>query len=277
MLEYHQSVWHLEAMKTNEKAFHLSKIGFFQAGPGTRYFLSSTAWFAHFIFQGRGIFKVDDREFEATPGTIVFFWPGSKCLYYNTGNGNWNYTWVKFGGTGCEAALAKIGISSKKPCIRISDWEACELQARQIFHQLNKSSPSSFRPYAAAWEFLEMIQERTIKQSPSPIPVIQHAQALIDDPTGNLPSVSELADKLEIGRVTLFRLFRDQLHTTPKEYIDRVRHIRAREMLIHSDLKIRDISKFCGFSSQKYFSDWFRRKSGHTPSKHRQKTLQPTS
>jgi transcriptional regulator GlxA family with amidase domain len=78
--------------------------------------------------------------------------------------------------------------------------------------------------------------------------------------------VEQLAQKLGVGRVTLFRVFRDRLRTTPAAHIDEVRNQRALFLLSESNLGLKDIASFCGFSSAQYFSSWFVRKNGEPPS-----------
>jgi transcriptional regulator GlxA family with amidase domain len=83
--------------------------------------------------------------------------------------------------------------------------------------------------------------------------------------------VEQLAQKLGVGRVTLFRVFRDRLRTTPAAHIDEIRNQRALFMLSESNLGLKEIASSCGLSSAQYFSSWFARKNGAPPSAYRRR------
>ena len=82
-------------------------------------------------------------------------------------------------------------------------------------------------------------------------------------------SMEALARSAHVSRRQCFRLFREQLHTTPVEYINRVRLSRAARMLLDSEESVTRIALECGFASASYFGQMFRRHYGCTPVQYR--------
>lgn len=87
-------------------------------------------------------------------------------------------------------------------------------------------------------------------------------------------SVGQLAESVYISKRGCFRIFREQLHMTPVEYIHSYRLQRACQMLMDSDRSITEIAQECGFGSSSYFGRLFHDKMGCTPAQYRTKTAQ---
>ena len=70
------------------------------------------------------------------------------------------------------------------------------------------------------------------------------------------------------GRSQFFRLFYEQMGTTPNEYVIRQRIEKAKGLLsgvTEHDLSIKSISRKCGFNSASFFAATFRRITGQLP------------
>ena len=65
--------------------------------------------------------------------------------------------------------------------------------------------------------------------------------------------------------------FKDKFGISPKSYILKVRIEAAKEYLQNTDVKVADVAKMVGFSSQQRFNDIFRKHENVTPLSYRQK------
>lgn len=81
--------------------------------------------------------------------------------------------------------------------------------------------------------------------------------------------IEEIADHVGVSLSTLARLFRKHLRRTIGDEIAHSRLERAKELLANGNLRIRDISKACGYSTPNYFNNVFLRATGLTPRKFR--------
>lgn len=59
---------------------------------------------------------------------------------------------------------------------------------------------------------------------------------------------------------------------TPFEYTARLKIKRAEELLVNTNLAIKDISGVCGFENEYYFSNFFKKRKGVSPTKFRADT-----
>lgn len=87
----------------------------------------------------------------------------------------------------------------------------------------------------------------------------------IEDSVETGISLQALADEAALGRTCFASAFRNATGLSPHRYLTQRRLVRARDLLLHSDLTLAQIALRCGFSSQAHFTEYFRRDAGVTP------------
>jgi LacI family transcriptional regulator len=83
--------------------------------------------------------------------------------------------------------------------------------------------------------------------------------------------VNDLVKRVAVSQSVLERKFLRLLGRTPKAEMLRVQLGRAEQLLISSDLPLREVARQCGFESDKYFSDAFLRGTGIRPLAYRKR------
>ena len=83
--------------------------------------------------------------------------------------------------------------------------------------------------------------------------------------------VDQLAKAAHISKRVCYRLFQENLHMSPVEYITGYRIRKACQRLIETDESITQIAYSCGLGSSSYFGKLFRERFGATPTEYRQK------
>ncbi len=85
-------------------------------------------------------------------------------------------------------------------------------------------------------------------------------------------TLNYLASKIHINSAYLSRKFHEEVGAGFSEYLNDYRLMQAQKMLIdYPDLSINAISERCGFNSQHYFSQIFRKMTGQSPRDYRLK------
>ncbi len=74
-----------------------------------------------------------------------------------------------------------------------------------------------------------------------------------------------VAAQFSLSLRTLHRQLKQQTGLTPQRYLNRVRLMKARHLLRHSDESVTDIAYRCGFSDSNHFSTLFRREFNWSP------------
>ena len=84
-------------------------------------------------------------------------------------------------------------------------------------------------------------------------------------------SADDLAAAGGVSKRGCFRLFRQQLRTTPADYLRQYRLQKASALLCSGSLSITEIAYLCGLGSSSYFGKRFREQFGCSPRAYRQK------
>lgn len=83
-----------------------------------------------------------------------------------------------------------------------------------------------------------------------------------------VPQLAAVANRSEAGFI---RFFKQQIGSTPVEYLNQFRIDKAKNILRHWNLDITETAFECGFSSSSYFSALFKKETDLTPADYRKK------
>lgn len=86
-------------------------------------------------------------------------------------------------------------------------------------------------------------------------------------------SVEQIANAAHVSRRVCFRLFQENLHMTPVEYMRSYRLRKACQMLSGSREPVTQVAYACGLGSSSYFGKVFREQFGCTPAEYRRKSV----
>lgn len=84
-------------------------------------------------------------------------------------------------------------------------------------------------------------------------------------------SIEDISRKLHVHSSHLMRTFKKEKGMTISHYRNLVRIKEAKELLIHSNLSLIEITFIVGFKNQQYFSRVFKEEEGVTPKEYKQK------
>ncbi len=102
------------------------------------------------------------------------------------------------------------------------------------------------------------------------IALMQDIMAYIDRSLADRISLDSISDHFHLCPFYFSRLFKRMFGINLKEYVNRTRTRRAKELLLQTDLKITSISFECGYGSVRQFNRIFRENTGRTPSDFRE-------
>ncbi len=109
------------------------------------------------------------------------------------------------------------------------------------------------------------------------IRIVNEAVRYIQKNLSHKCTLAEIAESVHMSPFYFHSIFRRVRNETPQNCLTRLRIEKASELLITSDLNIRSIAEECGFSSQAYFTDVFRRYMEMTPRMYRLRMMEKYS
>jgi AraC family transcriptional regulator, regulatory protein of adaptative response / DNA-3-methyladenine glycosylase II len=94
---------------------------------------------------------------------------------------------------------------------------------------------------------------------------VRRAVQLIEDGALATGSVEDLAARLGIGARHLRRIFKEHTGVTPQDHAKARRLLRARQLIVDSNLSMTEIAEVSGYGSLRRFNDAMKNAYGHAP------------
>lgn len=94
---------------------------------------------------------------------------------------------------------------------------------------------------------------------------VARAVRLIDEGVLERGSITDLADRLGVGDRHLRRIFKEHTGVTPQEHAKARRLLRARQLIVDSNLSMTEIADIAGFGSLRRFNDAMKQAYGQAP------------
>lgn len=230
------------------------------------------------VQSGSGWVEYMEQRWPVERGRKVWLLDMSRPrTYVPQPQGHLTISGVRFGGPGLEFWHETLN-SSGQPEFVLDDPQ----QARLLYHQLWRLARR--RPVGWEWQVHMRVNEllglllmsRGLLMSPEaelPAPVVRVLNALAANPLKDWKA-RELAAVARVSYSGLRALFRKSGQGTIHQNIQRVRLDQARLLLADPRLSVKDVAAQLNFSSEFYFSHFFRKHTGMTPTEFRRR-LQP--
>lgn len=217
----------------------------------------------HQCTEGAGRLEINSAQYTIEQGDALILPPGIPHRYYPVKE-TWKLDWITFSGSCCAQIAAGFGLTE---FALYKNRASAELHSRikeivGIYHK--RGGNRVLMTTSSAYEMLALAKRLSERESRLS-PVLRY----IDANTDRDITLEELASAAGISTYHLCRLFRAELSMRPTEYVNRARIQFSKELLADSNLNISAVAKRCGFRSENYFRDIFRRFTGTSPSAYR--------
>ncbi|WFB36834.1 AraC family transcriptional regulator [Kiritimatiellota bacterium B12222] len=106
---------------------------------------------------------------------------------------------------------------------------------------------------------------------------VSRAEEYIREHFARIESMWEVAEYAGLSRDRLRHVFKQQRGITLVAFMTQVKLERAKSLLVHSTLPLKQISTLCGFKDEFYFSNVFKRQVGVPPGAYRNNYTKPSA
>lgn len=235
----------------------------------------------HLILEGCGTLEINGQTYHLGKGQIFLLPPNITCCYYADHEHPWQYVFACFVGTQADRYLKKAGFSEDvvvRPYhLPLETFTSC-IDEMLAAHQLTLTN--ELKRTAALYKLLAFLTEsNTPPQSHSgkkqhdysSQSYMDHALQFIHFNFEKNIQISDIADYVGITRSYLFQIFKQNLNTSPKDYLLHYRMERAKLLLETTDKQIKEIATSVGYEDPLAFSKMFRNIVHISPSEYRKK------
>ncbi len=263
-----QCFWFLP--KDRQLGFFVRSCGHFILIPPDREVRRVTDFAEIFwCLSGRGVFRKDNREYILKEKQVWYYPPGFIHDFYPK-EPAFHYRWLAIEGPSAGRLFEDLGI---RPGISSAGTCPEHLFSSIMLDARSHERENHIRALASALAILMQIVAGDSKNLPQESPS-SAAKSIIDANFGNPDlNVENIAELLHIHRVSLSRIFARDFRTGISNYLISCRIRHAIELLLESDLRLKEIAIACGFRNSEYFSRVFSKMMGMTPGIFRKRGL----
>lgn len=230
------------------------------------------SYLIHYILSGKGIYKIEGKTYHLKAGDAFLIIP-NKVIYYEADeNDPWTYTWIGMQGIRVHDFLQRTQFASHY-ILHIGDDQEIKACQEQLYTTNTLEKDKDLMLTSILYRYLFLLCEKypcTHQNSQEKQKsYITQALRYIETHYDKNISIQSIADELHIERTYLFRLFKDHLHLSPKEYLLECRLKRAKHLLATTQEPIQVIALSVGYEDALYFSRLFKSSCHLTPTQYR--------
>ena len=208
-----------------------------------------------YFFESGGISVVNGKEYPIKQGNVLLARPGDARYSHLP----FTCRFLHFAVSDPILVAALDGIPPVFPVADPKKAEALLSAAISQFYSINPFD--NFHAGAALICLLHQLSDQTTQN----LSAVAKAQHFIESSYAEPLTTHSIANFCGVSSSYLHKLFKTTLNTTPGEYLLGCRISAAKDLLANSGLPLSEIAFRCGFNSQSYFSDCFKRNVGISP------------
>jgi AraC-like DNA-binding protein len=227
----------------------------------------------NYITRGSGIYETHDSNYSIKPGSLLISRPGAWHRYKPLTNTGWTENYVGFDGAIPRNILKADSPYVLKPVLQIGNREEFIDTYHKIFEMILEEKPGfqqvasgmimKLLGYMVSLEKQKNFTNKRVERT------IRDACFEMRENIGVEIDFKEYARDQNIGYSYFRKMFKQYTGIAPVQYHLDLKIRRARDLLISSDLSIKEIAYQVGFHSIHYFSRCFKSKTGRSPSEFR--------
>ncbi len=233
-----------------------------------------------YVVSGDWLVSMRGKSHECRPGQVFCSMPSESVEFRQTdSSAQWEWLELQFNGPSAEGFLAEFGLAVSRPVASPSQPET----ARGLFERFHEMIESEGRSapamlstlFALLDAFGSAVKPPTAEAGSSRESLVKMAKLLLESEQWLGEGVEKLSSRLGVERSTLYRAFKAETGMSPHGYTDKLRLLRADELLTGTNLSVAQVAAQIGFPDAKYFIGWFKARRGSPPGAWRRKFQEP--
>mgnify|MGYP001179624294 FL=1 len=266
--------------KTSSKDLYLVSCGWEKCGATHSYGPAVRNYYMlHFILKGQGHYYLNNKHYKLNENQCFLTEPGIVMLYKAEPTNPWTYTWICFNCYYVPHLLKQSNLNTDNPIINLSCNQTIYEIIKEMlsYHQLTPANECYLQSklYLIFAKLHEALQSVYNKVELNNNFYVTKAIEYIEKNTFTNLSVNDIARYLNISRSHLYALFKQELNTSPQQFLTNAKIANARELLSKTKIPIYSVALSCGYKNAFAFSRAFKQVTNISPREYRQHYLQP--
>ncbi len=225
----------------------------------------------HFVISGKGVFKINGKEYELKKNQ-GFMIPDSSVIFYQADRDDpWYYCWFQISGGEAESFFENLSLSKKNPIYDAKPDNRIHEKFKDLIFHANQAQPNRNLIVSCLYALFSELENSSLKKPKvavsNSVLYAQKAESyILDNYHSEDLNVSEIADYVGLNRSYLSRLFHEQFGLSPMQYLVRHRMTKAKTLL-SENIPVNIVAFSVGYGDVPTFSKAYKNHFGVPPSK----------
>ncbi len=253
---------------------NLLQFGRDVSSPGFSYPQFQNVYAIYYIKSGKGTLETQGKKYSLSENDAFLIHPNELAIQTADVQNPWELYFFTFNGTLAQEILNRtvfrngaVTVSLKKNCLPEDILNAADF--------LNNNSHSELATFEYLFKFIsyfdiyksipELQKERKEHK------YVAEIKKYIQSNYLKQIKITDIADKLNINRSHLYRIFKKEMGIGVEDYIISIRITHAKFLLTDTLLSVAQISSLVGYKNYTTFFKMFKRETGITPLEYRKR------
>ena len=220
----------------------------------------------YLLYVVRGTMRVTAADVSgiAESGGVFIFPPHTHYTYTYEGGDTLDYLWAHFTGSYAEKLINECGLTPLPYFASSEDGGLVSEGFRRLFNAFETKMPLYERRAALCLEEILLNLAATTANEASPCP-IESSLRYIHSAYNQSLSIPDLAAMENLSNSRYIVVFEKHTGLSPSAYITSLRIKTAKELLLSTDMSVKQVGLSVGYSDPQFFSRVFKKQVGLTP------------
>jgi len=228
-----------------------------------------------YCFSGLGQLQLEDKEFKVDKGSVILIPPNHPHVYFADRQNPWSIFWIHFSGAQMKDVSTVLGVTSDNPIVHVPDTQLLLEAFEDVYACLhyNFSDSGLLSMSSKLMNLVSIIRLHRKHRHPrrqaaedSVLSTINFMRQHLDM---NL-TLDDLAAHSGQSVPYYCRRFKERTDQTPMSYFIHLKLQKACELLVQTDLSVKEVAEELGYKDPYYFSRLFKKIQGCAPSQYRE-------
>jgi AraC-like DNA-binding protein len=227
-----------------------------------------------YISKGKGTFTSESTK--KTPigkGQAIILLPGQWHTYSPLDETGWNEYYIGFEGSIIDNLVANGFVTRDNQILDIGvNEELVNLYSMAI--KIAKEDKKSSQQYLAGIVLnilgsILYLSYNKDSESKETTQIVERAKVIMLENINKEIDIHEIASNLGTSYSWFRKVFKEYTGFAPSQYFQELKLRKSKELLIESNLSVKEIAYHLNFSSYEYFLSFFKKRVGQTPLEYR--------